>query len=112
MIKGQYLNLIMEYIPEPLSRIVKSNLPYKKYLPIPTVIAWSKCLLKALADLHVAVKIDRNSTFAIEISNLPISWWNKRWPNCVTSDRPRSSPLDRKILPTSAQGTTEPQNSS
>ncbi len=31
--KTVYLNLVMEYMPETLSKIIKHNFPYKKYLP-------------------------------------------------------------------------------
>lgn len=43
----------MEYIPDPLNKVIKTNLPYKKYLAIPTVTKYAKCLLIALRDLHV-----------------------------------------------------------
>jgi len=44
--------LVMEYLPEPLSRIIKSNLPYKKYLSVLKVKNYTKCLLMGLKDLH------------------------------------------------------------
>jgi hypothetical protein len=45
----------MEYLPEPLSRVLRAYYPQKVYMPTPTIVQYARCLLTGLKDLHVAV---------------------------------------------------------
>ena len=53
--QGTYLNLVMEYVPETLSKVVKSNYANKTYLPNNLVKTYAKALLLALQYLHVCL---------------------------------------------------------
>lgn len=75
----------MEYVPDPLNKIVKGNIPYKKYLSTPTIIAYTKCLLTALRDLHVNLKKSRKAKSVTETLNHQIFLLTEFKPNFVTS---------------------------
>jgi glycogen synthase kinase 3 beta len=51
--EGTFLNLVMEYIPETLSKAVKINYASKTFLPTNMVKTYAKSLLQALQYLHI-----------------------------------------------------------
>jgi serine/threonine protein kinase len=53
IIQGTFLNLIMEYLPETLSKCIKHNYLNKELLQEKYVISYTKGLLSALKYLHV-----------------------------------------------------------
>ena len=54
-------------MPETLSKILKQNYPYKKYLPAATAVKYAKCLITALKDIHVTLLLGRQLTYVIGI---------------------------------------------
>jgi len=88
--KGVYLNLVMEYMPGTLSRIIKDNFSSKKYLPTATIVQYAKCLITALKDIHVKVVLCRLPTSVTEIlSPLTFSSVSTK-PSFATLVLPRS----------------------
>ncbi len=64
--QGTYLNLIMEYIPDTLSKIVRNKAASKQFLSDQQIIAYSRSLLQSLKYLHVIMVLIRKIIFAIE----------------------------------------------
>jgi glycogen synthase kinase 3 beta len=71
--QGTFLNLVMEYVPDTLSKGVKNAHATKTFLPGQLVRAYTKGLLSALQYLHVSVSPPRKTTFATATSSLRIS---------------------------------------
>ena len=69
--KEVYLNLIMEYIPDTLSKIIKNNYLNKEFLSNQKIKMYTKELLLGLKDLHVNRISFRNLISATEILSLP-----------------------------------------
>jgi hypothetical protein len=104
--EGTFLNLVMEYIPETLSKAVKINYASKTFLPTNMVKTYAKSLLQALQYLHVYPSSCRKITFVIAISSLPISSSTMLLPNCATLAQQRYWLRDRRTLRIFARGTT------
>lgn len=51
--QGTFLNLVMEYVPETLSKALKQTHASKTFLPAHQVRLYARCLLQALQYLHV-----------------------------------------------------------
>lgn len=72
---GTYLDLVMEYVPDTLSRVIKQMYANKQFMVRERVIGYSRSLLDALQYLHVRMMRYRKTRFAIGISSLPIYLW-------------------------------------
>lgn len=62
--QGTFLNLVMEYVPDTLSRTVKNHHATKTFLPTHIVKNYAKGLLQALQYLHVLLISLRSTTSA------------------------------------------------
>ena len=97
----------MEYLPEPLSRVLRNYYPQKKYMPTPTIIQYTKCLLTGLKDLHVRIDKFRILTSVTVTLNHPTSCSTKHTPNSVILGLPKSSVQARKTYPIYVHDITE-----
>lgn len=104
---GTYLDLVMEYVPDTLSRVVKQMHASKLFLEREKVIGYSRSLLEALQYLHVRMMRHRKTRFAIGISSHPIYSLMDWWLSYVISGRRRYWRPGRRTLRTFARGTTE-----